>query len=232
MSFFTVCIAIQFRELKNEPKVEYQTFKKQIITLKEGIKITLKSKRLKALILYASIFTGIIAINATYYVNFFKNLGVKVEQFTLVFSILAIIQGIASQNQYIIEKKTGKKTLTYLAILFTLSLITIGVLGMSMMPTASITGLTIAIIIFQKIIIGTYEVSISRYMINFTTKDLAPNILATYNFFKNIGQSLLLLISAYLIFGITSFVIMLLIIKFMKNRVGLESKDQEVIEIS
>lgn len=243
MAFFAVCIAIQFRELKNEPKLEYQSFKEQIITLKEGIKNTLKSKRLKALILYAAIFTGIVEINLTYYVNFFKNLGVNVEQFTLVFSILAIIQGIASQNQYIIERKTKKKTLTYLAILFTLSLIIIGLFGTSIMPSSAIIGLTIGIVIVQRIITGTYEVSMSRYMVNFTTKEVAPNILATYNFFKNIGESVLLFLgalliskidinNAYLIFGVSSFIVMLLIINFMKNKVGLEQKDQELIDIS
>lgn len=237
MSFIAVCIAIQFKELKNEPKIECHSFKEQIKNLEEGIKSTLKSKRLKALILYAAIFTGIVEINLIYYVNFFKNLGVNVEQFTLVFSILAIIQGIASQNQYLIERKTKKKTLTYLAMLFTLSLIIIGVFGTSLMPVAAIIGLTIGIVIVQRIITGTYEVSMSRYMVNFTTKEIAPNILATYNFFKNIGESFLLFLgalliskidinNAYLIFGVSSFIVMLLIVNYMKNKVGIKPKEE------
>lgn len=238
MCLISTCIAIQFKEPKYKPQIEYKSFKEQVKTLKEGIRDTLKSKRLQALILYASFFIGFISINSTYYVNFLKNLGVDVENYTLIFAILAIIHGISSQNQYIIERKTRKKTLKILSILFSLTLITIGIIGTLNISKMLIIGIVICIVIIQKIIEGTYEVSISRYMVNFTTTQIAPNILATYNFFKNIGQSLLLFLGAlliskaninnsYIILGTVTFIVMTILILFMKNKVGLEPKEEE-----
>lgn len=235
---FSACIAIQFKEFKYEQKQEYEPLKKQISNLTSSIKNTIKNSRIQALILYSAVFSGIIAIISTYNTNFLQYLGIDVGQYALIFSVFSIIQGMASQNQYIIEKKTKNKTLTWLSVIFMLTIILVSVIGIINIPTTLIIGIVICIIIVQKIITGTYEVSMSKYIINFTNLKTAPNILATYNFFKNIGISLLLflgallidnidIINSYTILGISGLVIILIIISFMKTRVGIEPQENE-----
>jgi hypothetical protein len=97
------------------------------------------------------------------------------------------------------------------------------------------------LLVIQKIIEGTYQISIRKYAVNFTTPTTITNVLTANNLFNNIGTSRILLFSAflldnldmnygYIVFGVLSFIIMSLILMFMKNRVGL--KPEEYTEYS
>jgi hypothetical protein len=135
-----------------------------------------------------------------------------------------------------IERKTKNKTLSYLSIVFVSTLIIIGILGLSNFNNIVIVALVICIVVIQKIVEGTYEVSMSKYILNFTTMDTAPNIEMTYVLFKDIGKSTILFIgsyligktninNAYLIYGLASFAIVLFLISFMKERVGIKIEE-------
>jgi len=236
MCTISMLIASQFSNVKATIDIEYGSFKEYIYGLKNGIKDVINKKRLQALILYSSVFTGIIAISSCYYKNFFNNIGMDTEQFGLIFALLTIIQGIACQRQYIVERKTKNKTLTWTALIFTGSLISIGILGISGLQTSLIVVLLIILLITQKIIEGTYQISIKKYMVSFTTSGTITNVLTSSDLFNNIGTSLILFFGAfildnmdmsygYIVFGSIGFVLMALILVFMKTRVGLKPED-------
>lgn len=233
MAVISVLIATRFKEIEYKRDIDNMNFKDRINKFKISFTNILRNKRLQALLLFSSLFVGIIAINANYYIIFLKSFGIDVEQFSLVFSILAIIQGIAAQNQYMIERKTKNRTLSCLSIIFVITLIIIGALGLSDFNKTIIIACVICIVIIQKIVEGTYEVSMSKYILNFTTIETAPNIEMTYVLFKDIGKSMMLFIAsfiigninisnAYLIYGLLSLVIVLWVIEFMKTKVGLK----------
>jgi hypothetical protein len=236
MVLVSILIALQFKEIEYNHDISTKKLKEKFNNFRENFVNILKNKRLQALLLFSSLFVGIIAINSSYYVIFLKNFGIDVEQFSLVFAILSIIRGIATQNQYMIERKTKNKTLSYLSIVFVSTLIIIGILGLSNFNNIVIVALVICIVVIQKIVEGTYEVSMSKYILNFTTMDTAPNIEMTYVLFKDIGKSTILFIgsyligktninNAYLIYGLASFAIVLFLISFMKERVGIKIEE-------
>ncbi|MCX8075212.1 MAG: MFS transporter [Clostridia bacterium] len=239
-SIIALILATKFKDVKISEDNYSTSIKEYIGELKKGVKNVLKKKRLQALMLYSSIFAGIISIGSTYYKNFFDNLGIDTEKFGLVFALLTIIQGFACQSQYAVERKTKNKTLTFVAIIFTLNFILIGLLGMSNFPTSTIILLVVALLIIQRVFSGIYEISIEKYMLNFTNEKTMTTVLYVNNFFKNIGTSLIIFMGAfvldnvdmnigYVLVGVIGLLIMSLILKFMKTRVGL--KPEEYVDI-
>lgn len=233
MSVISLIISLQFKNVKATLEQEYNSFKEYFTGLKDSIKNVMHKKRLQALILYSSVFAGFLIINTCYYKNFLSNLGMDTGQFGIVFALLTIIQGIACQRQYIVERKTRNKTLTWTALSFTAIFVIIGLLGMSGLPSVTLISLIVILLVIQKIIEGTYQISISKYMVNFTTDSTITSTLTAKTLFNNIGASLVLLFGAfvldnmdmnygYIIVGGIGFILMALILMFMKKRVGLK----------
>jgi sugar phosphate permease len=165
-----------------------------------------------------------------------SNLGMDTGNFGIVFALLTIIQGIACQRQYAVERKTKNKTLTWTGLSFTAIFIIIGVLGISGIESTLLISLIVLLLVIQKIIEGTYQISIKKYMVNFTTPSTITSVLTSNTLFNNIGTSLVMLFGAfvldnvdmnygYIFVGFTGFVVMLFIIAFMKTRVGLKPEE-------
>ena len=79
---------------------------------------------------------------------------------------------------------------------------------------------------------GAYRVALKKYILSFTTHKIRNRITSTYYIFENLGSALLsaslgLLLNyttnsiACIIFATTSFVIIALVIYYMKGRIGL-----------
>jgi MFS family permease len=232
LSILSFIISCRFDDIKVTIQQNYTTFKEHWTSIKHSIRGVMNKKRLQALMLYSAVFTGIIVVNRCYYKNFLSNLGMDTGQFGVIFALLTIIQGIACQRQYIIERKTKNKTLTWAALSFTATLAIIGLLGISGLTNAALISLIVLLLVIQKIIEGTYQISIRRYMVNFTTPSTITNVLTANNLFNNLGTSLILLFGSfvldhldmsygYMVVGVLGFIIMGLILMFMKNRVGL-----------
>jgi cyanate permease len=236
MSIVSLIIACHFDDVKATIEKDYASFKEYILSLKDSIKDVMSKKRLQALILYSSVFSGIIVTSICYYKNFLNNLGMDTGQFGMVFALLTIIQGIACQRQYIVERKTKNRTLTWTALSHTLIFIIIGLFGISGLQVAPLIAVVVILLVLQKIIEGTYQISIKKYSVNFTTPRTITNVLTASNLFNNIGTSLIVLFSAYLldnldmnygyiVFGIIAFITMSLILLFMRKRVGLKPEE-------
>jgi len=241
MSIISLIIACQFENVKATIEEEFGSFKEYLTSLKDSIKHVMSKKRLQALILYSSVFTGIITISTCYYKNFLNNLGMDTAEFGIVFALLTIIQGIACQRQYIVERKTKNKTLTWIAFMYTITFISIGLLGISGLAVTPLISLIVILLVIQKIIEGTYQISIKKYTVNFTTPATITSVLTASTLIDNIGTSIILLFGAfvldnldmnygYIIVGGVGFVVMALILMFMKKRVGL--KPEEYTEYS
>lgn len=236
MSIISLIIACRFENVKATIQQDYSSFKEYLIILKDSMKNIIHKKRLQALMLYSSVFTGILIVSTCYYKNFLNNLGMDAGQFGIVFALLTIIQGIACQRQYIVERKTKNRTLAWIALFFTIIFITIGLLGISGLSINSLISLVVILLVIQKIIEGTYQISIKKYMVNFTTPSTITSVLTANNLFNNIGASLILFFGGfvldhldmslgYIVFGVLAFVLMSLILVFMKNKVGLKPEE-------
>lgn len=70
-----------------------------------SIKNIIKSKRLRALLLFLGLFNGLISIMSTYKGNILTELAVSPETFSIINAVLTLIAGIASTFQDKIHKK-------------------------------------------------------------------------------------------------------------------------------
>lgn len=236
MSLISLFISFFFENVNATLERDYNSIKEYLVDLKHSITNIITKERLKALILYSAIFSGIIAISTCYYKNMLSNLGMDTGNFGIVFALLTIIQGIACQRQYAVERKTKNKTLTWTGLSFTAIFIVIGILGISGVESTLLISLIVLLLVIQKIIEGTYQISIKKYMVNFTTPSTITSVLTSNTLFNNIGTSLVVLFGAfvldnldmnygYIFVGCVGFVIMLLIVAFMKTRVGLRPEE-------
>lgn len=90
---------------------------------------------------------------------------------------------------------------------------------------------------------GPYWVLEDRYVTNFTNSNIRAKILSTSNLIKNIGQILISFLgglllefyttgTAYLIVGIVGLVIILLVLRYMKTRIGLNPEEYNEKDIT
>lgn len=94
--------------------------------MKEGFSFMLHSKRLKALLLFMSLFVGTLMMISTYEKSLLKELNVNAQYFGIIFAILTIVQCFSVQYQDKIHNHFKNKTLTFLSIPIFVSFIMIG----------------------------------------------------------------------------------------------------------
>lgn len=123
-SLLTVIIAYRFEEVETEKKVT--TIKESLNEMKEGFSFMLHSKRLKALLLFMSLFVGTLMMISTYEKSLLKELNVNAQYFGIIFAILTIVQCFSVQYQDKIHNHFKNKTLTFLSIPIFVSFIMIG----------------------------------------------------------------------------------------------------------
>lgn len=91
-------------------------------------------------------------------------------------------------------------------------------------------------------VVGLYNVLREKYLSNFTNSKIDTKIFAIYNFSRSllnvifgVFASILLQITnisnAMIIFGIVSLIIIVAVLKYMKNKVGLEPKEYSKLEL-
>ena len=80
---------------KKEEKGIKVTLKEYGNDLKSSFKFILKSKRMKAFILFQIVFYSIIEIVATYNSELLINIGIPEQQFSMIFAVLTLIGGIS-----------------------------------------------------------------------------------------------------------------------------------------
>ena len=79
---------------KKKPNLK-STIKEYSVDLKSSFKFILKSKRMKAFILFQIVMYGLIEIIDTYSSDLLVNIGIPEEQFSIIFSVLTLIGGIS-----------------------------------------------------------------------------------------------------------------------------------------
>lgn len=97
--------------------------------LKSSFKFILKSKRMKAFVLFQIVFYSVIEIVDTYNSDLLINIGIQEEQFSMIFAILTLIGGIAISLKRPIEKKFKNRTLSFISLMYIGACIAIGAIS-------------------------------------------------------------------------------------------------------
>ena len=98
---------------RNKNKV---TYKKQLKDIKEGFEYTLKSERLKALILCSALISALLSILSSYYVSLLEELKLSSIIITSISAVGSFLSAYASKKQDKIQNRFRNRTLMTIAL--------------------------------------------------------------------------------------------------------------------
>lgn len=251
LSLITILIATFFSlgirevEEENEGRKEIkikQRIKDYASDLKVSFGFIYKSKRLKTLLIFSAISVGFLAVMDSYEVSLLEEINVSAQAIGIMFAILGIISGIATSRQNEFHQKFRNKTLAVLGISLALSII---IAGLCVVCNFSF-GICVLIILFSYIIRysdkGLLYSLPNRYMRNFADSKIVSKIFASKGFVEAILKAFLGVIASVLLnymstaqamtlLGICFLVTVIIILSYMKTRVGLKPEEYEKEDI-
>lgn len=244
-TLISTLIATGFKDIYVN-KFEQNDVSNKIKDYKNDFKISIKnimnSNRLRALLIFMGLFNVLLNIMSTYKGNILTDLAVNPETFSIINAVLTLISGFASTFQDKIHKKFRNKTFTVLSISYTLSIILIGFILLS--GGNNILPIILVLFAVRSITMSNYYILSERYSKNFTTPKTRARVSFAIEFTTNIIESIGLFLSGVLLDGvgvtyatlITGLVFMflfVLVLDYMKKRVGLkpEQYDKKDIEL-
>lgn len=221
-------------EIKDEHP--FKTLEKRISLAKQEYIFILKSKRLHALLLFAMLFKGILYIRSTITSSIFVDIGIPNEYFGIIATILTIFAAISTWQQNFFHKKFRNRLLTFFALTYSVASILIGLIVIININYSLTLVIILSMMILQNITKGLYYVLIKRYLNSFSNEHLSVKIYSVTTLMEDIGSMLMsfavsILLeyttTAYvsLIIGIVSLILFIIILDFMKPRVGLKPEE-------
>lgn len=226
-------ISFKFRNINlPEEKVKSTTFKEYKEQLKESFRFFLSSKRMKSLILFNAILMGIILGIVNLRSSMLSEMMVPEQYFGIVFAVLQFIAAISSRMTNKVQSTFKNKTLAFLSLPLTISCIIIGFIGGDPLSKSSFI-LIFLLYLIQYAIKGPYQALMGRYLNNFTNRKIRPKIVALKNLMANLFTAIVTLLSSlllqitttantFIIIGCISTILVVLMLDYMKKRVGLK----------
>lgn len=205
-------------------------------------KTIFKSNRSKSIFLFAFVFMGFITVFGNLYKAILMELGIENQYIPIIVCIFTILIGVGAKSLYYIEKQTKNKTLTIFGVMFTLGMLIVGLCGVINRLDLLTLSLIIGALCVMGLIQGAYRVAIKKYVLSFTTVDVRTKITSTYYMFEHMGASSLSFVIGFvlnfttssracIIFACISFVVIMFVISYMKNRLGLKPEQYNPKEI-
>lgn len=247
INIISVIMSTNFEETENIKEKENITISGEIIDIKKSLKAIFKSPRLRNLLIFGAIFSGILSLLVTLRSSLLSDINVPAQYFGVIFAAFGIISAISAKNQHKIHKKFRNKTLASLSLPVVVSCIILGLwcnIGLD-----HITTLVIVLIAFlvQYISKGPFYTLIRQYMNNFTTSSLRTKISSSYNLLESLFRSIISFFASFLlrytttantltIIGCLFTVIIVLMLDNMRKKVGLKpeeytEKDTKILEL-
>ena len=203
--------------------------------LKSSFKFILKSKRMKAFVLFQIVFYSVIEIVDTYNSDLLINIGIQEEQFSMIFAILTLIGGIAISLKRPIEKKFKNRTLSFISLMYIGACIAIGAISI-IWKSEMIIPIVLMLYAVQKINTSIWYILESKYLKNFTKEEMRNKITFSYEFIGGIVASIFSIIgglllkvfdveSAFLVIGLFALASMVVVLDYMRTRFGLKPEE-------
>ena len=244
----STCIACKFKEEKEENTHDLNkhhtiSIREYIKELKNIYKFIFQSKRLKCLLLYSGLFTGVLMLFINLRSIVLTEVDLQTQYFGIALAIIQIISAISSKQTHLIQSKLRNKTLTIIAAVNVFPLILIG-LSLACNFPFSVNLIIIAMwLILYSITKGPFYTLIKRYLQSFSTPEVTTKIYGLQTILNSIFATLFSLFSALLlkyisvastliIIGSILSTVFLILLDYMKSYVGLKPEEYEKSEIT
>ena len=222
-------LSTNFRGISNN---EGKTEKKRESLIADFIEI-IKSKRIQSILLFMLLFEGTLfstfSLRETMLV---ESLNIETSKFSIIIAILTIIGGIMTILQRYVHKLFRNKSLTFLGIIYVLTMIVAGLVALS--SFSYIIKLIVILLLFtiEYAFRDIYLILIISYSKNFTTKDIRVKVTSVVEAVKNISNFSIALIASlmlniwsieytFLYMGLALLILLLLSLSWMKKHFGL-----------
>ena len=232
-----------YKDSKNniKKKKTIELLREQDEDIKSCFKFILKSKRMKAFILFQIVFYSLIKVIDTYRGQLLTDLKIPEEQFSMIFAVLTLIGGISLTVKKNIEKTFKNKTLTFISLMYIGACVVVGFVS-SMTMSQAIIPLILVMYAIMKMSTSIWWILEAKYLKNFTTESMRGKLTFTYELIGKVAASIISIFgalllkvmnveNAFLIIGLISFACMVLTLDYMRKRFGLRPKQYKKEDI-
>lgn len=227
---------------KNNKSNTTNMVKKQIQDIQDGFEFILKSERLKALILSASLIASFLSILVNYRTSLLQDIGTPAYIISFVAAAYSVSSALGAKKQDEFNNKFNNKSIIVMALTLSSSVIIAGLLGLKTKRFPIFTIFIILLFLIGKFVHGIFYTIMDRYFRNFTSKDIDTKIFAVKNLFVNLVSAIMGIMASFLlnkmstaycmiIVGIIFTIMYILMGKYMKLRVGLKPEEYSRQEI-
>lgn len=235
-TIISLIVAVRFVEINKKNKNRDASMIKAVKDLKEGFIYTIKSKRIRALLLSVGFLWGVFSLFIIYQTTLLKNMKVTAQYIGIIAMFLELARGYGGRwaNQY--NETYKNRTLTNISMVVATAFIIAGIGSSLNIPFAM--QLVVVIIAFTVISIlrGIYMVIYKKYVNNFSNVKILPTIYSMTNLYWNLSRIVITFIGSFvltivdikfgmIVMGIVFIVLAFLIYTYMKTRVGLKPEE-------
>ena len=242
ITIIVTLLSVGFIEPQKNTKIKEIKEFNQIKELKDSLKFTLKSERLKSLILFDSVVVGIMSVLATYEISLLEELNISAKYLCTIFAILGIVSGILAKKQEKFHNKYKNKSLSILIGVIGLTIIAAGISGFISRQYRIFIAVIIIAYIIKYAYDSIYQQLIEKYLRNFANEKIDTKIFVIKNFLGSIQSAFIGIIASFLldrmntaycmmILGISTLLFTIVMNKYMKTRVGLKPEEYSKEEI-
>ena len=226
-------ISFKFRHtVIAEEKVKPVSLKEYMGQIKDSMRFSIKSSRVKLLILSNALFLGLVMGIVNLRSSMLSEMQVPEAYFGIIFAVLQFSAAITARYSEQVHKIFRNKTIAILTIPTTVSCILIGFIGKDPLSKSSLI-LIVLLFLIQYAAKGPYRALLARYLNNFTNRKIRPKLTALRNLSSNLLTAIVSAICAalleitttantFIIIGCLTTIAAVLLVDYMRDRVGLK----------
>lgn len=239
----TIISTFFIEPVKKEKRQSKQLLVKgQINNIEKGFKFILKSERLKALILAASLLSSIFSISLNYRTSLLQDINLSSSCIGFIGAMLTFVSAFASKRQAQFHNKFKNKSIITIAFTVSISNIIAGIAGVKSQTFGIFLVIIIISYVTSRLAHGMYFTIIDRYFRNFTNNKIDTKVFAVKNLFTNTCSAIMGIMASFLldkmstaycmiIVGVVFTILFVLMQRYMKTRVGLKPEEYSKEEI-
>lgn len=215
---------------------------KYVQDLKSAFSFILKSNRLRSLLIILGFIWGILILFGTYKITLLKDLKVSATYIGIISAVLSIMTGRMSKLSNKFNEKYKNKTLTIIGLMVTISFLLAGAISIMQIPFSLKISIIIMLYMIEATSSGVHGVIQNRYISNFAKPEILTKLYSANSIISNLLRMLVTFIGtivldnfnikyAMIITGILFTVVMYLLYRYSKSKLGLKAEEYKKSDI-
>lgn len=251
ITIFCILLSYNFKEIpeeitenthKRKPKTTLKELSISLKNTKKAFKFIISSQRLRSLIMFNALLYSLMFICINSRRSLMSDIGISSENFGIILAILGLIAGFASSRAASLKKVHKNHTLEFLGNIYIASFIISGLVVALNLPPFVMYFIVLSLFALQYAVEGPYVTIMTSYLNSFSTSAMRIKINSANYLIEGLTSCVFSLITSFLlditstaitqiILGLGSFILLIIILNYMKDKVGLNPEDYSEKEI-